>query len=247
MKKIDVHAHTGKWLFEVGYGDETAAKLAKRWDIEKAIFSSAYTLMTNDVDKGNGDTYDFVLQNDFAYMYVVMTPHDVKGSIRSLSHYAGKRKVAGVKLHPEQFKEPLTSPRHMEILKAVSDSGLPVLTHTTHASWLQTPQLVGEAAKRFPDIRFVMAHFGCAMWRECIQVMKECPNTYVDVVTSWLQYPMLERGVAEAGGDRLLFGTDMTLLDPGPIVGSIESAELTDRQKEDIFYNNALKVFRFDD
>ena len=61
------------------------------------------------------------------------------------------------------------------------------------------------------------------------------PSIYLDTSGSVMDAGMIERCVRDFGDDRLLFATDMTM-EGG--VGKILDAELTDEQRERIFWRN---------
>ncbi len=73
-------------------------------------------------------------------------------------------------------------------------------------------------ALRFPQLRFVMPHFGAGYFREALMLCDLCPNVYLDTSSSnsWMRYEeahldlrtVFKRALDVAGPQRLLFGTD---------------------------------------
>jgi predicted TIM-barrel fold metal-dependent hydrolase len=73
-------------------------------------------------------------------------------------------------------------------------------------------------ALEFPDVRFVIPHFGAGYWREALMVADLCPNVYLDTSSSnnWLRYQpgnvtltdVFRRTLDAIGPNRLLFGSD---------------------------------------
>ena len=73
-------------------------------------------------------------------------------------------------------------------------------------------------AVEFPDVRFVIPHFGAGYWREALMVADLCPNVYLDTSSSnsWLRYQpgnvtladVFRRTLDVIGPKRLLFGSD---------------------------------------
>lgn len=73
-------------------------------------------------------------------------------------------------------------------------------------------------ALEFPDVRFVIPHFGAGYFREALMVADLCPNVYLDTSSSnnWLKYlpnkmtlaDVFRRTLDAIGPKRILFGSD---------------------------------------
>jgi hypothetical protein len=79
-------------------------------------------------------------------------------------------------------------------------------------------------ALRFPEVPFVIPHFGAGLFREALMLADACPNVYFDTSSSnsWLRYTpglTLEQVFASTlevvGATRLLFGTDSSFFPRG--------------------------------
>jgi uncharacterized protein len=78
-------------------------------------------------------------------------------------------------------------------------------------------------ALRFPQIRFVVPHFGAGYFREALMLCDLCPNVYLDTSSSnsWMRYEDLDlrtvfrRALDVAGPRRMLFGTDSSFFPRG--------------------------------
>ncbi len=78
-------------------------------------------------------------------------------------------------------------------------------------------------ALRFPQVRFIVPHFGAGYFREALMLADLCPNVYLDTSSSngWMRYEALtlervfERALAVAGAQRLMFGTDSSFFPRG--------------------------------
>lgn len=87
------------------------------------------------------------------------------------------------------------------------------------------PLNVHSVALRYPDLRFVIPHFGAGHFREALMVADLCPNVLLDTSSSnsWTKYfsppPSLEQVFEQAltivGPGRLLFGTDSSFFPRG--------------------------------
>jgi hypothetical protein len=80
-------------------------------------------------------------------------------------------------------------------------------------------------ALEYPQVNFVVPHFGAGYFREALMLADLCPNVYLDTSSSnsWTKYltppPSLEDVFRQAlnvlGPDRLLFGSDSSFFPRG--------------------------------
>jgi uncharacterized protein len=87
------------------------------------------------------------------------------------------------------------------------------------------PLAVIPAANRFPEIPFIIPHFGAGMFRETLIAGAQCPNVHVDTSSSngWMATQpedldletVFRRTLKVFGAERILFGTDSTTFPRG--------------------------------
>jgi predicted TIM-barrel fold metal-dependent hydrolase len=80
-------------------------------------------------------------------------------------------------------------------------------------------------ALQFPELSFVIPHFGAGYLREALMLSDLCPNVYLDTSSSnsWLKYlppsmtlaEVFKRTLDVTGPGRLLFGTDSSFFPRG--------------------------------
>lgn len=80
-------------------------------------------------------------------------------------------------------------------------------------------------AKAFPDLPFVIPHFGCGYFRELLLLADQCANIYADTSSSndWVRlmpYPLdlkilFAKSLQVLGPERILFGTDSSFFPRG--------------------------------
>ena len=56
--------------------------------------------------------------------------------------------------------------------------------------------------------------------------MAERPNLYLEPCSGLSPWGKLEKTIAAVGAERVLYGSDLTLLDPGYTIGLVTGAEL---------------------
>jgi len=118
---------------------------------------------------------------------------------------------------------------------------------------LTSPFQVEEVILRHPKLRLYVMHFGSPLIEQMIAVLYSHPQVYVDIAQNNWGFPRAHfyrqlRMLVEAGfAKRIMFGSDQMIW-PETIriaVETIEQADfLSERQKRDIFYNNAARFLR---
>ncbi|MCX6566031.1 MAG: amidohydrolase family protein [Candidatus Aminicenantes bacterium] len=120
---------------------------------------------------------------------------------------------------------------------------------------LGNPILVEEVLVRHPRLRIYLMHGGWPYLQETKAILSVYPQVYADLATiNWIipreEFHSYLRELIRAGfGKRLLFGSDQMVWPEtiGMAVDGIESAAfLTEEEKRDIFYNNAVRFLRLD-
>ena len=154
--------------------------------------------------------------------------------------------MIGIKLY-NQYKiwDPAV---HPTIEKAIEER-VPILEHaghpTTPENWAAQPNMsdAGDfvrAAALYPEAMLIEAHIGGGGdWEWSIRQLRQAPSVYLDTSGSVIDEGMVELAVRELGAERLLFGTDMTM-EGG--VGKILGADITEAQRERIFWRNFRAV-----
>jgi predicted TIM-barrel fold metal-dependent hydrolase len=121
---------------------------------------------------------------------------------------------------------------------------------------LGNPALLEEVLIRHPKLRVYLMHAGYPYLQETIAIMHMYPQVHADLAAiDWLrpreEFHEYLRALVRAGfGKRLMFGSDQMIWPEGigMAIEGIESARfLTEDQKRDIFYNNAVRFLRLDE
>jgi predicted TIM-barrel fold metal-dependent hydrolase len=120
---------------------------------------------------------------------------------------------------------------------------------------LGNPILVEEVLIRHPRLRLYLMHGGAPYLQETKAILSVYPQVYADLaVINWIlpreEFHGYLRELVRAGfGKRLLFGSDQMVWPEaiGMAIQGIESADfLTEEERRDIFYNNAVRFLRLD-
>jgi predicted TIM-barrel fold metal-dependent hydrolase len=124
---------------------------------------------------------------------------------------------------------------------------------------LSNPLEVHKLASEFPEVNFIIPHFGAGLWRETLMAADLCPNIYLDTSSSnkWTKYEatetdlstVFERTISVVGTKRSLFGSDSSFFPRGWNGSVLESQieamaglSLTADQFEDILGGNMRRL-----
>lgn len=182
---------------------------------------------------------------------------------------AGKVEVFG-ELIPCISGTTLSDPQWQPYLKICERHDIPILLHSGRGpsgiayTWapkarfrLGEPYLIEDVLIRYPKLRVCLAHVGVTWHEQVLMLMDGYPQVYTDLAAVLWIAPVYQRyareflqNAKEAGClDRVLFGSDQMHW-PGAIEKSIEYLNsldfLTDEDRRDILYNNAVRFLRID-
>ena len=141
--------------------------------------------------------------------------------------------------------------------EALKKHNLILLTHTSEpvghsyaGKGTVTPQTLYPFILDNPGLNIVFAHWGGGLpfYALMPEVKQALANVYFDTAASpFLYSPQIYRQVAQlVGAERILFGSDYPLLQPGRLIGEIESTELSADVKKQILGLNAKKLLGID-
>jgi len=169
----------------------------------------------------------------------VPTPRLAQRAVDEVRRCHEMHGMRGLKIYslPEA---PIAEPTTYPLLEVAAELDMPVLAHTT-------PDECDHLMTHVPQARLVMAHMGGhpwakGDWHRAIAVAKAHENLLLDTASSQIDNGMLERAVAELGAERIVFGTDMPLLDPHTQLAKVRGADLPDEAKALILGGNYARI-----
>jgi len=273
---IDVHVHAyakdARWDHKVGnpitgremtatneqaHMRETFAEM-KKYNVVKAVVSTHYEAVLR---------WKAAAPESIITAYGFDDPAQVNLEFLRKEHAAGRLQALGEvgiqysglapndpKMEPiYALAEELDLPLGIHI--GLSKPGVAYDDSPKYRAALSNPMLLEEVLLRHPKMRLYVMHAGWPMLDEMIALLWAHPQVYVDVgVIDWAlprpEFHSYLRRLVEAGfGKRIMFGSDQMVWPDviGRAIEGIESAAfLSEEQKRDIFYNNAVRFFRLD-
>ncbi len=216
------------------------------WTRPASIGPASSTSSTPTGPPGNDLTARFVAQHPerfigFAYVSPLMPERMLPELARALDDL----RFTAIKLYPPYTPWALNEPPWEPIYRFANARGLAVILHTGSEPQA-LPKLVGEMAPRYPRANFVMGHAGnTPMERDqAIAAAQANPNVYLETASTFRTPGVIEQLVNEAGADRILYGSDIPLMDPRPQLGKIITAAISDAAKRQIMGENARRLLR---
>lgn len=151
----------------------------------------------------------------------------------------------GVKLHPENQQFLVDEPKAVELFRAIAGK-LPVLLHCgDYRCDNSAPERIKRMLKLVPGLTLICAHLGGWTTWEVSAAELIGQDIWVDTSSSlyMLDEPTARRIMRGYGTDRIVFGTDYPMWTPKDEIRRLLDMKLTDDEKENILWNNHLKLF----
>ncbi len=162
----------------------------------------------------------------------------------------------GIKLHPDFIDVMVDDEKMIAIYKKCAELNLPVVIHcgidpsfkdNVHAF----PQATARAVEACSETTFILAHLGGVFQWDDVEKYLIGKDVYFD--TAFTAHPFeenaitkeqIERIIKNHGVEKILFASDMPWDSPKNIIEIISSIDLTESEKEMIFYKNAENLIK---
>jgi predicted TIM-barrel fold metal-dependent hydrolase len=171
----------------------------------------------------------------------------VEANLKSL-HDNG---IRGVKLHPLFQDLSLADPRVIDILHGLADSDITVITHagagaSAEANTRGTPANVRFALDSVPGLRLIACHFGGYHLLDDAEEQVVGSRAYLE--TSWpprladLDKERIRSIIRRHGADRVIFGSDWPMADPGVELQAVRELGLDPHEVDAILGNTLAAI-----
>jgi len=238
---IDVHAH-------FGHGPDfpivrpTARALVASMDrlgIQMSCVSSIQAIF-GDAEHGNALVADGLREfpgRIFGYLVVdVGYPEKVAAQLAA-GWAAGFR---GIKVWSYGARPglPYNHPNYEPVFAHANEHALPVLAHVFGP---ELDELEGHI-RRFPRVRWLLAHVGSAALEKYLRFAREYPTVYVELCLSACPRGLVEQLVTVGLEDKVLWGSDAVFLDQASQLGRVLFAQISPEAKRKILGLNARRA-----
>jgi len=239
---IDIHAHI--WQGHYNENKEEIMKACELYEISKVYISGLNTYFPDEteISELNQEVHKFMHeQPDKIGGFCYVNPIN-KNCLDVLKKGIDEFGMSGMKLWVATFcDDPIVYP----LVEKCIDYRIPILIHAFHKAFDQLPyetlgENVGRLAEKYPESKLIMAHLGANCYNG-IKPIQKYTNVSADISGSIFRRDDVDYAVKHLGAERVLFGTDMI----GSFLvsyGQIMEADLSEAQKDLIYYKNALKL-----
>jgi predicted TIM-barrel fold metal-dependent hydrolase len=209
------------------------------------------------------ETNDYILESVARYPdrlvgFCAVQPNSYDAALAELERCAGAGARGVGELRPdlqlfdpgdESFMAPFAELMTVRNLVLMLHASEPV-GHLYPGKGTVTPELLYPLFTAFPELTVICAHWGGGLpfYTLMPEVKKALANVYFDSAASpFLYTPEVYLRVAElAGADKILFGTDYPLLEPGRLLKEIEAADMPVETCEQLLAGNARRLLGLD-
>jgi hypothetical protein len=161
-----------------------------------------------------------------------------------------KKGLKGIKLHPEYQNFRISGPRARRIFEACIENELFVLTHAGgdiafSPPFHSNPDDILEIAADYPELKLVLAHCGSwGMWNDVEKKLAGRVPFFFDLAytAGFLDKEQLGRIIKKHGAEKILFGSDSPWQPQFKPVEIISALPFNEKEKEAIFYKNAVSL-----
>jgi predicted TIM-barrel fold metal-dependent hydrolase len=216
---VDVHAHTGALGFPTPAVEDHAQVVAKN-GITRSMTSSLRAI-ADDVDAGNAEC--FAAASDSLHPYVVLDPRDIEASCAAMDDAYRRDVAVGAKIHCGWSRTHTATRKCINLVREVARRGRPLLIHVDGPEWSSG---LLDVALEWPNWKLIVAHAGPGtpvLDTACL--VERTSNVYAELCTSFPDRAIVCDVVQRIGPERLLFGSDAPLLDPGYVQGIYADAQ----------------------
>lgn len=227
----------------------TLNSLLKKMDSDGVDISVVLHIATNARQQHSVNDFAASIQNDRIISFGSVYPDapDVFEELERIKELG----LLGVKLHPEFQNFYVDDAKMKPIYKKISELGLITLFHAGmdvgyRPPYHCTPERLERALSWFSS-PVVAAHLGgLDESQEVIKRLCGKENLYLDTAYSYgiVAKPVLSDIIEAHGVDKILFGSDCPWHRPDWEKKMIDSLELTNDDKEKIYYKNAKKLLK---
>lgn len=157
--------------------------------------------------------------------------------------------LRGIKLHADFQNFDLDTERMLPIYEEIVKLNLPILFHMgDRTSDRTSPRRLARLLDMYPEMTAIGAHLGGVfVWDESLKYLVG-RNLYFDTSSTLMELEpeKFTEIVRKHGADKILFGTDYPISDYNLEYKRFQMLNLTEEEKEKIFYKNAYKLFNLE-
>lgn len=237
---VDIHAHVGPYFFHVGAdtADENR-RMCEHWGITRQLVSHSRGVF-HDAVAGNEELARILETHDELLGYVVINQRDVPTAQREVERWIQPGSpFVGVKIHTHYPAASMDSPQMRDALQMLDEHSAITLVHT----WGPDVVQLANATDGLERIQVIAGHMGADRWDLACEAANAVENLWLEPSCSVAMAGQMRYVMEHGPANRVLFGTDSSLLDPVVAFGQIAAADMPADQLENVLWRNAERLF----
>lgn len=236
---IDVHAHLGPWFFGPDQG--TAEDNLRSMDahgIGVQLVSGAEAV-NYDPLSGNAALAAAITGHPRLRGMFVIDPREPASAEAQLHELLPTGLFVGAKIHTDYAATPAGSPQMRDALRLCAQRDLPVLVH----SWGTQLLDLAESVDAVEGVRVIAGHMGGPAWRLAPEAVRRSDRLWLEPGYSQPEADRIRWVLDQVGPERMMFGSDSTLIDPAYAIGAFRAAQLSTAEADQVMHGNAEALF----
>lgn len=253
FKIIDAHMHLGPNPARM-VPDQQVESLVALMDhlgIERCISANRLSMMGQYEEGLANDLAASKISNGRIYSFCLYDTRTPEAAVKSILAHKDDKRCVALKVLPINDSTHADDERYRPLWEVARTVDKAIMAHTWDVSSYNPSQVYAVAGKfekwlaEYPDVPFVFGHCGGRYngMKQAIELGKTYPNAYYDITGDLWQPGFLEALVDAVGADRVLYGSDYTMIDARPMLGVVCGAALTNIEKEKILYHTAARLY----
>ena len=247
---VDFHCHAGRQGYH-GVNDEPE-RYVRIFDAAGVDVGCVNTVFHGDSRRGNDTTARLVDARPDRFVGAAFaTPHYSEECIPELDRCFDQLGMKFIKIYPDYYGKANDHPDYFPIYEWANDRGAAIMGHATFhfdPPHLDIPARFLALHERFPNVTWVIAHAGNVTEGQigAVEAAKRCDKVVLETCTSMGEHGTIERLVNGAGEDRVIYGSDIPLMDPRLQLARIATADISDEAKKKVLGLNTIKLLGLD-
>jgi predicted TIM-barrel fold metal-dependent hydrolase len=236
---IDMHGHLGRFRFAIpDLSPATLVAVMDRIGIQ-SILCSHMRCMSADTKFGNREVLDAMRAFPGRILgYVSVWPSGPEAVKAETEKWLGEG-FTGIKLHCAtgmRYSDPAYAPAYA----IANERRLPILFHT----WGNDDVFaeIRDISSKYPNASLLLAHSGSNNEDGYTRMARECGNVHLELAFSRSYRGLVDRLVAGAGADKVVWGSDAYFFSPTQQIGKVLGARIPDGEKKMILADNAARI-----
>ena len=243
---VDFHCHVGR---QGSYGvDDEPERYLRIFDAAGVDVGCVNCVFLGDARRGNDAVARLVdARPDRFVGAAFVTPHYPEECVAELDRCFDELGMKFIKIYPDYYGKANDHPDYFPIYEWANDRGVAIMGHATFLfdpPHLDIPARFLGLHERFPNVTWVIAHAGNDTEGQigAVEAAQRCDKVVLETCTSWGEHGTIERLVNGAGEDRVIYGSDIPLMDPRLQIARVTTADISEEAKRKVLGLNTMRL-----